>query len=274
MRRTMWLLLVACGLLGLLGVLAAGCGDTGTSTTSAAVSTTTAENSSTTIFAPTEMPPPSGEPVAGGVAKVASLQAPAKFGFPATVIGPDQWFEGLFLETMFNPTAKVDEYVPALAESWDLTADKSAYVFHLRQGVKFTDGTDFNAEACKFCWDMMIPVEGGPAARCHHYHGGRSAGRRSAWSAPGRRSAPGFRLCEIDRSGGRLYGPGQPEVLEQPGTAFHREEVLGRVLAHRIPADGAGQTGDEPGGDWSVETEVVHAQPVHDPRKESRLLGH
>ena len=36
---------------------------------------------------------------------------------------------------------------PGLAKSWDVSADLLTYTFHLQTGVKFSDGTDFNAEA-------------------------------------------------------------------------------------------------------------------------------
>ncbi len=45
------------------------------------------------------------------------------------------------------------EIVPALATSWDVAADGLTYTFHLRQGVKFHDGTDFNADAVVYNYD-------------------------------------------------------------------------------------------------------------------------
>jgi len=50
----------------------------------------------------------------------------------------------------FEPgTANV---VPSLAESWEISEDGLEWTFHLRKGVKFHDGTDFNADAVITNW--------------------------------------------------------------------------------------------------------------------------
>ncbi len=43
--------------------------------------------------------------------------------------------------------------VPKLAEKWTASADGKTWTFDLRKGVKFHDGTDFNAEAVVFNFD-------------------------------------------------------------------------------------------------------------------------
>ena len=52
---------------------------------------------------------------------------------------------------------KSTEIQPSLAESWEVSEDGLTYTFHLRQGVKFHDGTDFNAEAVKYNFDRQLP---------------------------------------------------------------------------------------------------------------------
>lgn len=53
---------------------------------------------------------------------------------------------------------KTGNITPGLAESWEVSPDFKTYVFHLRKGVKFHDGTPFNAEAVKFSFDRMLRV--------------------------------------------------------------------------------------------------------------------
>ncbi|RVA12791.1 ABC transporter substrate-binding protein, partial [Mesorhizobium sp. M7A.F.Ca.CA.002.05.1.1] len=56
-------------------------------------------------------------------------------------------FEGL---TRIGPTGEV---LPDLAESWTISDDGKVYTFKLHTGVKFHDGTDFDAGDVKFSLD-------------------------------------------------------------------------------------------------------------------------
>jgi len=49
------------------------------------------------------------------------------------------------------------EVLPSLAKEWTISPDGLSYTFKLQEGVKFHDGTDFNAEAVKFNIDRQIP---------------------------------------------------------------------------------------------------------------------
>jgi peptide/nickel transport system substrate-binding protein len=63
---------------------------------------------------------------------------------------------------LFNSLVTIDaelNYVPELAESWDVLEDGKVYVFHLRQGVKFHDGTDFDAEAVRWNYQRIMNPE-------------------------------------------------------------------------------------------------------------------
>ena len=63
-------------------------------------------------------------------------------------------FDGL-VEKDWTADADYPPIIPGLAESWSVSEDGKLYTFKLRQGVKFHDGTPFNAEAANFNFQRM-----------------------------------------------------------------------------------------------------------------------
>jgi peptide/nickel transport system substrate-binding protein len=55
------------------------------------------------------------------------------------------------------------EIIPSLAESWDTSPDGLTYTFRLRTGVKFHDGTPFDAQAVKTSFQRRLDVGAAPA---------------------------------------------------------------------------------------------------------------
>jgi ABC-type transport system substrate-binding protein len=63
---------------------------------------------------------------------------------------------------LFNSLVGIDaalNYVPDLAESWEILENSKVYVFHLRKGVKFHDGTDFDAEVVRWNYRRITDPE-------------------------------------------------------------------------------------------------------------------
>lgn len=63
---------------------------------------------------------------------------------PHTTAG-EMWFQEMVYETLVSIENSGIE--PCLAETWDISPDGLTYTFHLREGVTFTDGTPFDANA-------------------------------------------------------------------------------------------------------------------------------
>jgi peptide/nickel transport system substrate-binding protein len=63
-------------------------------------------------------------------------------------------------DTLIAQKPGTTELTPSLAESWESDEAGTAWTFHLRQGVKFHDGTPFNAEAVCANFDRWFNFEG------------------------------------------------------------------------------------------------------------------
>ncbi len=64
-------------------------------------------------------------------------------------------------ERLVEYNALTGEYLPQLAASWETSDDGLTWTFHLREGVKFHDGSTFDSAAVKFSYD--IAASGGLA---------------------------------------------------------------------------------------------------------------
>lgn len=85
----------------------------------------------------------------GGILNISLYQDPPKLDpYMSSSLSDRQVFQSIF-----DKLVDLDEkgnIVPMLADKWDISADQKTYTFKLHEGVKFQDGTDFNAEAVKF----------------------------------------------------------------------------------------------------------------------------
>lgn len=117
---------------------------------------TTPEPTSSPTATPTATPTSAG-PKSGGTFTFMADRSPAgNIGWPAetfTMVPQYMLYNSLI-------TAWWDGSVsPELATSWDIDVNTPSITFHLREGVKFHDGSDFNAEAVKFNFDPMIEAK-------------------------------------------------------------------------------------------------------------------
>lgn len=107
---------------------------------------------------PSSSPQASQSPKAGGTLQVA-LESELRTLDPAF---STQLVEREVFYNIYEALVGIDQHlkiIPGLATSWDIS-DPKTYVFHLRQGVTFQDGTPFDAQAVKWNLDRYRTAPG------------------------------------------------------------------------------------------------------------------
>lgn len=81
-------------------------------------------------------------------------------GFVPCYSESDGWGSFFYLNNFYETLVKYDngKIVPGLAESWKV--NNNEITFNLRRGIKFTDGSDFNAEVVKKNFEMVPKILG------------------------------------------------------------------------------------------------------------------
>ncbi|MGH2603657.1 MAG: ABC transporter substrate-binding protein, partial [Dehalococcoidia bacterium] len=100
----------------------------------------------------------------GGKLKIGTTLEPGTLDTAIPLSGGDT----VYLSTMYNPLVVLDHFVPnpklSLAEKWEIV-DPTTITFALRQGVKFHDGTDLDAEAVRWNLTRILDPTTRSAAR-------------------------------------------------------------------------------------------------------------
>jgi peptide/nickel transport system substrate-binding protein len=125
------------------------CGKAGTGTTAATTSKTQVQVISKTPDPTTAAP----KVVTGGVLRRIINSSPTNLGYP-----PGGSVDVLTLERLGVTDLKAIQQ-PNLFESYDLDPVGKTLVWHVKKGIQFSDGTDFDAEALK--WNYVKYTEGG-----------------------------------------------------------------------------------------------------------------
>ncbi len=140
------LLLTACG------GPAATVTQTATATKTQAV-TATATTTATATATVTATP----EQQYGGTLRIIWSTGPGSgWGWAPAIYGGEGAYGEMGMESLMEGKFIGGEYVPRLATDYTVSTDGKTVTFNLRHGVKFHDGTDFDADAVKYTYDAMI----------------------------------------------------------------------------------------------------------------------
>ncbi|MDT5129357.1 MAG: peptide/nickel transport system substrate-binding protein [Mycobacterium sp.] len=97
-----------------------------------------------------------GQPVSGGTLHLAFRSDDTA----KTTLDPiqQQWLEHRtvlrnVVESLTDQDPKTGEIIPWLASGWDVSPDQTQYTFHLHDGITFSNGQPFNAQAVKTSFD-------------------------------------------------------------------------------------------------------------------------
>jgi len=101
--------------------------------------------------------PTAGQPVKGGTLRLIAGAIPKNIGYPPEKAPNDTFQMAPAVERLCEWGSTNGELAPVLATSWDSDHAANTITYHLRKGVKFSDGTDLNAEAVR--WNVQLQID-------------------------------------------------------------------------------------------------------------------
>jgi peptide/nickel transport system substrate-binding protein len=201
------------GRLVALALVVSACGGQTQSSTDAQPSATTSDSG---------QPAWSGAATTGGILRVLLKQDEGQ-GFDPAILTYSTGF--VIAQQMFDSLAEVQpdgEITPSLAEGWDISDDEMTYVFTLREGVMFHDGTEMTADDVVFTINRILDPETA-SPRATLYSAVESVEATGSYEVTIQLSEPFSPLLSAlaDITAGIV----SDEAVEAAGADFYREPV-------------------------------------------------
>ena len=99
----------------------------------------------------------------GGIFVLSDATEPKTFNFLVPGDASSGSAQSKFLSSLTSYDPFTQEQIPALATAWEIAEDKKTYTFHLREGIKWSDGKPFSADDVIFTFDCIFAVEIDPS---------------------------------------------------------------------------------------------------------------
>lgn len=100
----------------------------------------------------------------GGILRLASWMTLTTWDPRASSADEPFYLANLYEPLVYtNPPGSAEPFTPCLATSWEVSKNGLTWTFHLRQGVKFHDGTPFTSAAVKYSLEATKKLDLGAA---------------------------------------------------------------------------------------------------------------
>jgi peptide/nickel transport system substrate-binding protein len=149
--------LIVISLFLICALILLGCGEK-TTTTSTPPTNSTSTTTATSVSASSTTPKPTSNVKTGGDVTMLWRSVSGAVGWQPAAFGEINSTASLFFEGLFKHMANMT-YQPCLALSYEADPVGKSLTFKLRQGVKYHDGTDFNATTAKWMCDKHIELK-------------------------------------------------------------------------------------------------------------------
>jgi peptide/nickel transport system substrate-binding protein len=143
------LVYVILGIILVFSLVLGSCGKTSTTTTTTKPSTTTSTSTTPTSTTPAV--------TKGGTLRIIAGAIPKDLGYGPEKAPSDSFQMIPVLEHLCEWGSTSGELVGVLASSWETDHTANTITWHLRSGIKFSDGEPFNAEAVR--WNVQLAID-------------------------------------------------------------------------------------------------------------------